>query len=110
MLAYTFGLRHALDADHIAAIDNVNLNVECTNGKVCRKLVAMGQTPGTIGTFFRLGTLYHSPTEDSLGHSTVVIIMTIIVAATSAALADKFDTFETIGGIIGVSVSCSSTS
>ena len=41
-LAYTFGLRHALDADHIAAIDNVS-----------RKLVALGQTPGTVGTFFR---------------------------------------------------------
>jgi nickel/cobalt transporter (NiCoT) family protein len=37
----------------------------------------------------------------------VVIIITIIVAATSAALAEKFDTFQTIGGIIGVSVSCS---
>lgn len=48
------------------------------------------------------------PTEVSLGHSTVVIIMTIIVAATSAALADKFDSFQTIGGIVGVSVSCSS--
>jgi len=33
--------------------------------------------------------------------------MTIIVAATSAALADKFDKFQTIGGIVGVSVSCS---
>lgn len=42
VLAYTFGLRHALDADHIAAIDNVS-----------RKLVALGQTPGTVGTFFR---------------------------------------------------------
>jgi len=54
VLAYTFGLRHALDADHIAAIDNVNLNLERIEGQVCRKLVAMGQTPGTIGTFFRL--------------------------------------------------------
>jgi nickel/cobalt transporter (NiCoT) family protein len=42
-----------------------------------------------------------------LGHSTVVIIITIIVAATSAALADKFDTFQKVGGIVGVSVSCS---
>jgi high-affinity nickel-transport protein len=43
----------------------------------------------------------------SLGHSTVVIIVTIIVAATSAALAAKFDSFQKVGGIIGVSVSCS---
>jgi nickel/cobalt transporter (NiCoT) family protein len=42
-----------------------------------------------------------------LGHSTVVIIITIIVAATSAALAERFDAFQKIGGIIGVSVSCS---
>jgi nickel/cobalt transporter (NiCoT) family protein len=47
------------------------------------------------------------PTNESLGHSTVVIIITIIVAATSAALADKFDTFQQVGGIVGVSVSCS---
>jgi high-affinity nickel-transport protein len=96
-LAYTFGLRHALDADHIAAIDNVS-----------RKLVALGQTPGTVGTFFR----YFPPCKiytkkRSLGHSTVVIIITIIVAATSAALAEKFDSFKKVGGIIGVSVSCS---
>jgi len=52
-LAYTFGLRHALDADHIAAIDNVGYPLALADLQVCRKLVALGQTPGTVGTFFR---------------------------------------------------------
>ncbi|CNF61798.1 nickel transport protein [Yersinia similis] len=50
-LAYSFGLRHAVDADHIAAIDNVT-----------RKLMQQGKTPIAVGTFF------------SLGHSTIVIL------------------------------------
>src|ERR1700716_2630472 len=49
-LAYSFGLRHAVDADHIAAIDNVT-----------RKLMQDGRRPLTVGLFF------------SLGHSTIVI-------------------------------------
>jgi high-affinity nickel-transport protein len=49
-LAYSFGLRHAVDADHIAAIDNVT-----------RKLMQEGQRPAAVGFFF------------SLGHSTVVV-------------------------------------
>lgn len=82
VLAYTLGLRHALDADHIAAIDL------CT-----RRLVASGQRPVTVGTFF------------SLGHSTIVIVTAIVVAASSAAISDRFDSFANIGGIIGSSVS-----
>jgi high-affinity nickel-transport protein len=82
VLAYTLGLRHALDADHIAAIDL------CT-----RRLVASGQRPVTVGTFF------------SLGHSTIVIVTAIVVAASSAAISDRFDSFSDIGGIIGSSVS-----
>ena len=50
LLAYTFGLRHAVDADHIAAIDNVT-----------RKLMQQGQRPVGVGFFF------------ALGHSTVVV-------------------------------------
>ena len=50
-LAYTFGLRHAVDADHIAAIDNVT-----------RKLMQEGKRPVAVGFFF------------SLGHSTVVVL------------------------------------
>ncbi|KAJ6096958.1 hypothetical protein N7486_007704 [Penicillium sp. IBT 16267x] len=81
-LAYSLGLRHAFDADHISAIDLMT-----------RRLLATGQKPVTVGTFF------------SLGHSTIVIITSIVVAATAAAVSSKFDSFSTIGGIIGSSVS-----
>ncbi|PYI36992.1 hypothetical protein BP00DRAFT_432059 [Aspergillus indologenus CBS 114.80] len=58
-----------------------------------RRLLATGQKPVTVGTFF------------SLGHSTIVIITSIVVAATAAAISSRFDSFSTIGGIIGTSVS-----
>lgn len=82
MLAYTLGLRHALDADHISAIDLMT-----------RRLIASGQRPVTVGTFF------------SLGHSTIVVITSVVVAATAAAVSDRFDGFSRVGGIIGTSVS-----
>ena len=81
-LSYTLGLRHALDADHISAIDLMT-----------RRLIASGQHPATVGTFF------------SLGHSTIVIITCIVVAATSGALRKRFNGFQRIGNIIGTSVS-----
>ena len=81
-IAWTLGLRHALDADHISCIDLMT-----------RRLIAAGQKPVTVGTFF------------SLGHSTIVIITCIAVAATSSAAAKHFDNFSYIGGIIGSSVS-----
>ena len=59
-LAYSFGLRHAVDADHIAAIDNVT-----------RKLMQEGKKPLTVGLFF------------SLGHSTVVVLASIGIAITA---------------------------
>ncbi|EOO01397.1 putative high affinity nickel transport protein nic1 protein [Phaeoacremonium minimum UCRPA7] len=82
VLSYTLGLRHALDADHISAIDLMT-----------RRLIASGQRPVSVGTFF------------SLGHSTIVIITCIVVAATSGALRDRFDNFQRVGNIIGTSVS-----
>ncbi|KAI5868170.1 Ni2+/Co2+ transporter transition metal uptake transporter [Durotheca rogersii] len=82
VLAYTLGLRHALDADHISAIDLMT-----------RRLVAAGQRPVTVGTFF------------SLGHSTIVVVTCVVVAATSGALRDRFDGFQYVGGIVGTSVS-----
>ncbi|KAF7551185.1 hypothetical protein G7Z17_g5216 [Cylindrodendrum hubeiense] len=81
-LSYVLGMRHALDADHISAIDLMT-----------RRLIASGQRPATVGTFF------------SLGHSTIVIVTCIVVAATSGALRDRFDNFSHIGNIIGTSVS-----
>jgi len=82
MLAYAFGLRHAVDADHIAAIDNVT-----------RKLMQEGKRPVTVGLYF------------SLGHSTVVVALSIAIALTATALQSRFDTFKTVGGVIGTSVS-----
>jgi high-affinity nickel-transport protein len=81
-LAYGFGLRHAVDADHIAAIDNVT-----------RKLMQEGKRPVTAGFFF------------SLGHSTVVVLGSIGVAVTAAAFRERFADFQTIGGVIGTSIS-----
>lgn len=82
VLSYVLGLRHALDADHISAIDLMT-----------RRLIASGQRPATVGTFF------------SLGHSTIVIVTCIVVAATSGALRDRFDGFARVGNIVGTSVS-----
>ncbi len=82
MLAYAFGLRHAVDADHIAAIDNVT-----------RKLMQEGKRPVTVGLYF------------SLGHSTVVVALSIAIALTATALQSGFDTFKTVGGVVGTSVS-----
>jgi high-affinity nickel-transport protein len=83
-LAYTLGLRHAVDADHIAAIDNVT-----------RKLMQEDKRPAAAGFFF------------SLGHSTVVWLGTIIIAVAAAALRHKLDAFRSIGGIAGTLVSAS---
>ena len=80
-LAYTFGLRHAFDADHIAAIDNVT-----------RKLMQEGKRPVAVGFFF------------SLGHSTIVVALSITIAITATALQSKFDNFTSIGGIVGTIV------
>lgn len=79
--AYTFGLRHAFDADHISSIDNVT-----------RKLMQEGQRPIGVGLFF------------SLGHSTVVVLLTVLVAAAAIA-ASSFDALKNVGTLIGTSVS-----
>jgi nickel/cobalt transporter (NiCoT) family protein len=81
-LAYSFGLRHAVDADHIAAIDNVT-----------RKLMQEGKKPLTVGLFF------------SLGHSTVVVLASIGIAITAMAFKDRIEEFHTVGGVVGTSVS-----
>jgi high-affinity nickel-transport protein len=81
-LAYTFGLRHAVDADHIAAIDNVT-----------RKLMQEDKRPVAVGLFF------------SLGHSTVVVLASAAIALTTTALAGRFDSFKLVGGVIGTTVS-----
>nr|CAG8546676.1 10982_t:CDS:2 [Entrophospora candida] len=81
-LAYTLGLRHAVDADHLAAIDNVT-----------RKLLQTGKHSVSVGLFF------------SLGHSTIVMCATIAIAITATTIKERFGDFETIGGLIGTTVS-----
>jgi nickel/cobalt transporter (NiCoT) family protein len=81
-LAYSFGLRHAFDADHIAAIDNVT-----------RKLMQEGKRPVAVGFFF------------SLGHSTIVVGLSVAIAFTATALQTNFESFKSVGGVIGTSVS-----
>ncbi|NTG47081.1 HoxN/HupN/NixA family nickel/cobalt transporter [Agrobacterium rhizogenes] len=81
-LAYMFGLRHAFDADHIAAIDNV-----------VRKLMQEKKQPYAVGFFF------------SLGHSSIVVLASIFIAATAAAMQGQFESFHDVGGVIGTTVS-----
>jgi nickel/cobalt transporter (NiCoT) family protein len=81
-VAYTFGLRHAVDADHIAAIDNVT-----------RKLMQEGKRPAAAGLFF------------ALGHSTVVVLASAFIAVTTNSLESRFPSLKMIGGVIGTSMS-----
>jgi len=82
LLAYILGLRHAVDADHIAAIDNV-----------VRKLMQENKRPMSVGLFF------------SLGHSTVVVLATVAIALSAASLQAHFEAFRDTGGVIGTAVS-----
>jgi len=81
-LAYSFGLRHAVDADHIAAIDNVT-----------RKLMQQGQRPVAVGFFF------------SLGHATVVALAAAAVAFAAGLIENRFPALHALGGVVGTSVS-----
>lgn len=81
MLAYTFGLRHAVDADHISAIDNVT-----------RKLMQEGKRPVAVGFFF------------GLGHSTIVMVLGVVIAVAASIL--KVDLqFQSVAGAIGTGAS-----
>src|SRR3954447_24840558 len=81
-LAYTFGLRHAFDADHIAAIDNTT-----------RKLLQDGKRPLGVGFFF------------SLGHSTIVLSLATGIAIAAATVNSRIPALQDYGGYIGASVS-----
>jgi nickel/cobalt transporter (NiCoT) family protein len=86
LTAYTLGMRHAFDADHIAAIDNTT-----------RKLMSDGQRPLAVGFFF------------SLGHSTVVFGLAVLLAtgvrALSGPVEDDTSSLHHYTGLIGTSVS-----
>ena len=81
-LAYTFGLRHAFDADHIAAIDNTT-----------RKFLQDGKRSMGVGFFF------------SLGHSTIVLSLTAGLALAARTVNSRIPGFQDVGGTIGTSVS-----
>ncbi|MCL6636394.1 MAG: HoxN/HupN/NixA family nickel/cobalt transporter [Alicyclobacillus sp.] len=76
VLAYTAGLRHAVDADHIAAIDNST-----------RKLVHEGQRPLTTGLYF------------ALGHASVVLLLTLVVAGVARSLAARLPAWSGAGAL-----------
>lgn len=82
VLAFVFGLRHAVDADHIAAIDNTT-----------RKLMNDGKKPLGVGFFF------------SLGHSTVVFILTLGLAAASHTFGVFLHRVDASASILGTLVS-----
>jgi high-affinity nickel-transport protein len=81
-LAYSFGLRHAFDADHIAAIDDTT-----------RLMLAKGKNPLALGLFF------------SLGHSTIVLALSVGIAFAARQAAKFQKDFAETGGLIGASVS-----
>jgi high-affinity nickel-transport protein len=86
LTAYTLGLRHAVDADHIAAIDNAT-----------RKLISDGQRPVTVGFWF------------SLGHSTIVVALAgligVGVRSLDGEIHDGASPLHAVAGVIGASVS-----
>jgi len=81
-LAYVLGLRHAVDADHIATIDNV-----------VRKLMQEGKRPYAVGLFF------------SLGHSLSIVVAVAVIASAAFALQGRFAEFKSIGAVIGTGAS-----
>ncbi|WP_375431869.1 HoxN/HupN/NixA family nickel/cobalt transporter [uncultured Friedmanniella sp.] len=86
LTAYTLGMRHAFDADHIAAIDNTT-----------RSLMAEGKRPVSVGFWF------------SLGHSTIVFVLVGLLALGVRALAgqveDDSSILQRVTGVVGTAVS-----
>jgi len=81
-MAYLFGLRHAFDADHIAAIDNTT-----------RKLVQDGKNANSVGFFF------------SLGHSSVVTGLSVALIFATKAVKNSIPTLQNMGNIVGTFIS-----
>jgi high-affinity nickel-transport protein len=81
-VAYMFGLRHAFDADHIAAVDDT-----------VRYMLQKGKQPLGVGFFF------------SLGHSTVVLVLAVAIAFAANKVKAELPDLKTMGAIIGAGVS-----
>jgi high-affinity nickel-transport protein len=92
LLAYSFGLRHAFDADHIAAVDNTTRKLLAD-----RAAAGRGRRPLSVGFWF------------SLGHSTIVFLLSFLLAAGVKALAsqvtDSGSQLHAVTGVIGATVS-----
>src|SRR6185437_15214986 len=92
VLAYTFGLRHAFDADHIAAVDNTTRKLMADNAETRNP-----RKPLSVGFWF------------SLGHSTMVFTLTFLLSVGVKALAgqveDESSELHSVTGVIGASVS-----
>ncbi|HVB44759.1 MAG TPA: HoxN/HupN/NixA family nickel/cobalt transporter [Streptosporangiaceae bacterium] len=86
VLAYTLGMRHAFDADHIAAIDNTT-----------RKLIGEGKRPLSVGLFF------------SLGHSSVVFVLAILlnfgIRALDSQVRNSGSALHSVTSVVGTTVS-----
>ncbi len=81
-MAYVFGLRHGLDADHIAAIDNTT-----------RKLMQQGKKPVTVGAWF------------SLGHSTIVFVLIVALVSSTRMIAQSIPYLQSMGAVMGTAIS-----
>ncbi|WP_239537704.1 HoxN/HupN/NixA family nickel/cobalt transporter [Dyella mobilis] len=81
LLIYGLGLRHAVDADHITAIDNVT-----------RKLMQDNKRPTSVGFWF------------AIGHSSIIIVVAILVASAEHYLS-RFDALRSIGSLVSTSIS-----
>jgi nickel/cobalt transporter (NiCoT) family protein len=82
ILAYTLGLRHGVDADHICAIDNTT-----------RKLIQQGKRPYSVGSWF------------SLGHSTIVCAMLFALVVAARFILSAYPTFASVGAVLGTAIS-----
>src|SRR5207245_1293145 len=82
IVTYVFGLRHGVDADHIAAIDNTT-----------RKLMQEKQRPLTVGMWF------------SLGHSTIVVALIVALVVATRAIVGQIPALQNVGAIVGTTVS-----
>ncbi|HYB76226.1 MAG TPA: HoxN/HupN/NixA family nickel/cobalt transporter [Nitrososphaerales archaeon] len=82
IIAYVLGLRHGVDADHIAAIDNTT-----------RKLLQEGERPFTVGMWF------------SLGHSTIVVALIVGLVAATRSVAASIPAMQSVGAILGTAIS-----
>jgi high-affinity nickel-transport protein len=82
VVAFVFGLRHGVDADHIAAIDNTT-----------RKLMQEGKKPLAVGTWF------------SLGHSTIVVGLIVALVISARTVAGSIPALKAMGTVLGTAIS-----